>query len=236
VTTASERNNNYRKDGRLDEITPRDRRQRRAAKRRARKQGTDQYLFSIPVLDAFRGESEVPVEVLVERLVEEARRRAGAALTEHDLMALRNDVRLGLRNIERQARGLAPLAAVLPYTAADAEDGRRRLAATLPAARAMAADPARHGGLQLAPQIADALRADHVRLADIDAVLVYPAPPGQPKGWHGDVRLGRMLPFGNTVGTSVTDPCRTRQEAEAAALHMLAAVVATIGDAAKCDA
>ena len=87
------------------------------------------------------------------------------------------------------------------------------------------------------PCRAAAFRDNRFRTADIEAVLVSEAPPGQPSGWHADVLLARELPpVGDTLGTKVADPCRTRDDAEREALVMLARVVAMAPTDLRCDA
>lgn len=91
----------------------------------------------------------------------------------------------------------------------DIERGRRLLRELLPWARA----EARKGDIIYEAQSAlGNTAAAHVTLANLDALMIYPAPLG---GWHADVLLKDAPPGApNTMGTPVGQPCRTKPEAE----------------------
>ena len=76
----------------------------------------------------------------------------------------------------------------------------------------------------MAPWIIDAFRKHGFRLGDLEAVMVHHTEPGVPhQGWHGDVVFGRVMdPLPNMIGTPTAEPCRSREEAEARALELLA--------------
>ena len=100
-------------------------------------------------------------------------------------------------------------------------EGERLLAELLPRAREIARTDPKAG--EVSPWIAEAFRDHGFGIGDLEAVMVYPAEPGMPAGWHGDVMFSRTMdPLPNMIGTPTTEPCRTRGEAEARALELLA--------------
>lgn len=98
-------------------------------------------------------------------------------------------------------------------------EGRARLRAVLPAARAIAD---RKRAASWVSDLSDVARAmySHVTEANLDAVIIK---PGEYGGWICDILL-KDVPAGipNAVGTPVKRPWPTRQEAEDNAAELIA--------------
>lgn len=87
--------------------------------------------------------------------------------------------------------------------------GKRLLRELLPWARA----EARKGDTQFSAESKlGTVTASYVTEANLDALVIYPAPLG---GWHADVVFKHTPPgVPNTMGSPVEHPLRTRREAE----------------------
>jgi hypothetical protein len=100
----------------------------------------------------------------------------------------------------------------------DLRAGRRLLQILLPVARAQASNHTYRpmSGLGRA-------QAPYLRIANVEAVLVYQAPKG---GWHGDVLLHSVPPgVPNVLGTPVERPCPTRDMAVDVVTGLLAQII-----------
>lgn len=103
----------------------------------------------------------------------------------------------------------------------DYRHGQRLLRDLLPWARA----EARKGDASFLPQNAlGRATADYVTEANLDALLIYPAPLG---GWRADVTFKHM-PAGmpSAMGTPVGRPLRTRRDAEEQGKGLLVGLLA----------
>lgn len=169
--------------------------------------------------------AEMDSEELIRRAIARIEDRFGTRIPADQRSAVENGLRLQLANIRAEERGMAPVASAVRFDDARWEEGRRCLAELLPRAREIACED--QAPLSpTAPHVAAAFRDNGFRLADLEAIMIYEAPADQPAGWHADIVFARELPpIGNTIGTKVASPCRTREEAEATALQLLAGVV-----------
>jgi hypothetical protein len=194
------------------------------------------HLFAAPLEEFLdRGADGRPVdtagEVVVGRFVDDVMRHTGGAIPAEAAAARRNQMRTELLNAQGAAEGLEPVATFDDLSDAALGEGRARLAAMLPRAKEMARDKQAAAD----DRVAAALRRNRVRLADLDAVVIHPAPAGQPAGWHADIVFARPVPeLGNCIGTAVAKPCATREEAEQKGLALLAGLIAAMP--ARCDA
>ncbi len=205
------------------QAAPANRARRRAAAAQQRR--LDRGTIVTPVAALLDKDADsTPREVVIGRAIEHVERQIGRALTATEAEQYGNLLRRELVNLERHEAGQAPVASALRFTDEQEAAGRRLLAELLPIAKERAREGAGAGGM--GRHFADALAANGFTLADLEAVLVYEAPPGQPLGWHGGVVLRRaMPPFAKGFGTKVADPCGTREEAIEAATRMLTCFV-----------
>ena len=206
------------------QAAPANRARRRAAAAQQRR--LDRGTIVTPIAALLDTDADAtPREVVIGRAIEHVEQRIGRALTATEAEQYGNLLRRELVNLERHEAGQAPVASALRFKDEQEEAGRRLLAELLPIAKERAREGA-GGGAAMGQHLADALAANGFTLADLEAVLVYEAPPGQPPGWHGDVVLRRaMPPFAKGFGTKVDDPCGTREEAIEAATRMLTCFV-----------
>ena len=196
--------------------------QRRAVTARSRREGDIAAVVDTGTL-FLPDETSVDLEVLVRRTVARMEAQIGCPVPHEYRTGFEDRIRASLQNIDRRERGLPPIGSAKSFSEEALEEGRRRLAGMLPRAMGIARGEAADGG-HLAPWIIDAFRKHAFRLGDLEAVMVYRTEPGVPhQGWHGDVVLGRVMdPLPNMIGTPTAEPCRTREEAEARALELLA--------------
>ncbi|MBD0273124.1 MAG: hypothetical protein ICV73_14505 [Acetobacteraceae bacterium] len=140
-------------------------------------------------------------------------------------------LKLDLYNIAAADEGVMPMAAVIDHSDEVLREGEERLARLLPKARELACGAALGG---LPQNLRDALIRNNAGLADVQHVLVYEAPKGQPAGFHGDVDFGRTLPpIGGAIGTKVASPEKSPEGAERFALTVLIKIASL--DAARRD-
>lgn len=90
--------------------------------------------------------------------------------------------------------------------------GRRRLAALLPKAKAALRSETKNGlRFEARTSLAQSMMP-HVRENRLEALCIYPAPLG---GWHADILFKGMPPgVPNSFGSPVGQPYTTREEAE----------------------
>jgi len=176
---------------------------------RAQRRALAEGVIAIPTSELFDGETQISGEMLIDRVVGAIAEQVGR-ITAAEEAEMRRQVWLELHNAERHDRGMRPVTEVLHHSEGAQEEGRQTMAEMLPRARKLAAEsPGRgYSNSDIADEIS-ILRLDH-----FESAMIYRARLGRPAGWHCDIVFSHELPtIGDTIGTPVSQPCQTREEA-----------------------
>ncbi|MFG6572146.1 hypothetical protein ACGYLO_11130 [Sulfitobacter sp. 1A13353] len=107
----------------------------------------------------------------------------------------------------------------MQYSDKQMKDGRARLKRLLPEARAYARKAMRNPDIQMQINTAKGMATQRfIRADNFRALVVYRTP----RGWYADLLLKQVPPgVSDVMGTPMSMPHETREEAEEAAVHIL---------------